>query len=69
MPGDQNIKMQDMSAYLWDNSYYASYNIPYFQEIRKVSGYEDIVEAQAQDQGGDNYSYSNNPRALIFQNY
>ncbi len=45
MPGDQNIKMEDMSAHLWDKGFYASYNIPYFPEIRKVSGYEDIVEA------------------------
>lgn len=63
MPGEQNIMFQDMSVYLDQNQYFASYNIPYYPSIRKESGYDDL-DSEA---GGENYQYSNNPRAIIFR--
>ena len=50
MPGDHNVKFQDMSSHLMEKGYYASYNIPYFPEIRRVSGYDDIVESTGDQQ-------------------
>lgn len=44
MPGDHNIQLQDMTQWLVDKGYFASYNIPLFTPIRQVSGYDDIVD-------------------------
>lgn len=59
IPGDCQIA--SVSHFL-DNSYWASYNIPYFPYIYNVSGYP----AQYQ-KFGDFWSYANCPRAKIFR--
>lgn len=43
------------------NTYWASYNIPYSQFVYDISGYP-----AAFSEYGNDYSYTNNPRALIF---
>jgi len=54
---------KDMSFMLRDRGYWASYNRPYFPEIRAVTGH-----TQAEAQYGGLYSYDNGPRASIFRN-
>lgn len=58
MPGESNINFADMSSYLTDNLYWASYNIPFFDQIRLVSGY---TELQNTFSNGDTFSWSKNP--------
>jgi len=53
---------KDMSAWLRDKGYFASYNRPYFQPIRDVSGH-----TAAEGKYGALYSYDNGPRATIFK--
>lgn len=53
--------MDVTSAFLAQGSYWASYNIPYQQDVYVESGFQ-----QAYDTYGDAYSYTNCPRALIF---
>merc|ERR1719181_939285 len=52
---------KDMSFQLRDKGYFASYNRPYFEEVRKVSGH-----TMAEQKYGALYSYDNGPRAAIF---
>lgn len=52
---------RDVSKVLRDQGYWASYNIPYFDEIFRASSHQKMV-----DQYGDFYSYKNNARALMF---
>jgi hypothetical protein len=53
---------KDMTAWLRDKGYWASYNRPYFDGIRKVSGH-----TEAEKLHGPLYSYDNGPRATIFK--
>ncbi|XP_071850229.1 putative phospholipase B-like 2 [Apostichopus japonicus] len=58
------IRANDMTSedFLEKNSYWASYNIPYFKDIYNMSG------AQASfEQYGDIFSYENCPRAKMFR--
>jgi hypothetical protein len=52
----------DMSAELLTKGYWASYNRPFFNEVRDMTGH-----TAAQETHGDLYSYANGPRALIFK--
>jgi hypothetical protein len=53
---------QDMSYHLRKEGYWPSFNRPYFDDIREVSGFE-----AAQKSRGKIYSWLNNPRAEIFR--
>jgi len=52
---------KDMSFHLRDNGYFASYNRPFFKEIRDMSGH-----TAAEGKYGGLYSYAKGPRASIF---
>ncbi|EDO39917.1 predicted protein [Nematostella vectensis] len=52
----------DMSVYLQENGYWASYNLPYFPTIYNMSGQEASREAY-----GSWFDYHLNPRAQIFK--
>jgi hypothetical protein len=54
---------KDMSSYLRDKGYFASYNRPFFPEVRSVSGH-----TAAEAEHGALYSYDKGPRANIFRN-
>lgn len=58
------IAANDMTSerYLEENSYWASYNIPYFSNVYNLSG----TEAAFQEYG-DIFSYTSCPRAKIFK--
>lgn len=60
MPGI--IFSTDLTISLDKSTYWASYNVPYFEYIFNISGY-----LQKEKEFGDWYSHSNNPRALIFK--
>jgi len=60
IPGTTQIG--DVSDVLIENGYWASYNVPYFENIYNLSGYPARYE-----QYGDKYSYSNCSRAKIFR--
>ncbi|XP_028400611.1 putative phospholipase B-like 2 [Dendronephthya gigantea] len=60
MPGI--VQMGDLSLYLINNGYWASYNIPFFDTIFTVSGQEDMVKKY-----GSWFDYELNPRAQIFK--
>ena len=66
MPGDNNVNFADMSQYLTERSYWASYNVPFFEDIRDVSGYTELVKSLS---NGDSFSYDKNPRANLFRFY
>lgn len=66
MPGDNNIDFADMSHYLTDHQYWASYNVPFFDNIREVSGYSELMKGWG---SGDSFSWERNPRANIFRFY
>jgi len=53
---------KDMTYWLRDKGYWASYNRPYFQPIRDVTGH-----TAAQGSYGALYSYDSGPRASIFK--
>jgi hypothetical protein len=53
---------EDVTHILREQGYWASYNIPYFPFIYKISGYLDQFEKV-----GDFLSYENTPRAKIFR--
>lgn len=55
------IRHDDISETMRGAGYWASYNRPFFEEIRKASGH-----TQAQASFGALYSFDKNPRALIF---
>ncbi|XP_054169360.1 putative phospholipase B-like 2 [Oppia nitens] len=56
------VKSTDVTDILRQKGYWASYNVPYFEEIFNLSGYNKLVELH-----GDYYSYNNTARALIFK--
>lgn len=56
------VQMADMSVYLQDNGYWASYNIPYFPYIYNISGVSESLKMY-----GDWFDYNLNPRAQIFK--
>jgi len=60
VPGE--IVKVDMSLYLRTNGYFASYNRPYFPEVREVTGH-----SAAEATYGPLFSWADNPRAQIFQ--
>ncbi|XP_078277859.1 putative phospholipase B-like 2 isoform X2 [Rhinoraja longicauda] len=59
IPGQ--IVVADKTDELMQNGYWASYNIPYFEEIYYASGKQALFEEY-----GDWFSYDKSPRALIF---
>ncbi|XP_063310769.1 putative phospholipase B-like 2 [Pelobates fuscus] len=52
----------DKSDEFYSKGYWASYNLPYFEQIFNVSGLPALVEKY-----GDWFSYDRNPRAQIFR--
>ncbi|VDN02331.1 unnamed protein product, partial [Thelazia callipaeda] len=50
----------DMTWYLRKHAYWPSYNIPYFAEINKISGYKEKSESMQW------YNWTSSPRAKIF---
>lgn len=54
----------DMSEVLRDQGYWASYNRPFFSEVRDVSGHTD-----AENVYGSLFSFAHGPRATIFEHY
>ncbi|XP_044131264.1 putative phospholipase B-like 2 isoform X2 [Bufo gargarizans] len=52
----------DKSDLLYQTGYWASYNVPYFEEIFNASGQVDLLKKY-----GDWFSYSKTPRAEIFR--
>jgi hypothetical protein len=52
---------EDQTALLAQQSYWPSYNIPFYQQVYNVSGYPAAFAKY-----GNDYSYSQCPRALIF---
>lgn len=52
----------DISSELRTKGYWPSYNRPYFADVRSASGY-----ALAEEEYGEYYSWSANPRAQIFE--
>ena len=53
---------EDMSHRLRAQRYWASYNRPFFQDVREASGHDG-----AQKSHGALYSWADNPRATIFR--
>lgn len=60
IPGE--IVVADKTDVLMQNGYWASYNIPYFEDIYNASGKLALFQ-----QYGDWFSYDKSPRALIFR--
>mmetsp|Transcript_29584 Transcript_29584/g.78289 ORF Transcript_29584/g.78289 Transcript_29584/m.78289 type:complete len:654 (-) Transcript_29584:19-1980(-) len=58
------VQKQDMSSWLQEKGYWASYNRPYFPEIRKRSGHTDAEQTY-----GSLYSITASPRAKIFKHF
>ncbi|XP_064610891.1 putative phospholipase B-like 2 [Liolophura sinensis] len=56
------VEYEDMTQWLKVNSYWASYNLPFFPDVYNMSGKEALREKH-----GDFFSYSNSPRARIFR--
>jgi len=59
MPG--MIHAEDMTDHLQENSYWSSYNIPFFPDIYNISGTNDKFLAE-----GEYYSHDHCPRGEIF---
>lgn len=55
------IHKEDMSNHMIGNGYWASYNRPFFPDIRRMSGHE-----AAEKKYGALYSYDHSPRGEIF---
>lgn len=55
------VVSKDVSDVLRNQGYWASYNIPYFDEVYRASGHQKML-----DRFGDFYSYNNNARARMF---
>merc|ERR1719213_820136 len=55
------VHSADLSFHLRENSYWPSFNRPYFDDVRQSTGH-----AEAEKSHGDIYSWKNNPRAKIF---
>uniref|UniRef100_A0A6I8SMG5 Phospholipase B-like n=1 Tax=Xenopus tropicalis TaxID=8364 RepID=A0A6I8SMG5_XENTR len=60
--GTGMVAVADKSDVLYKTGYWASYNVPYFQEVFNASGLPALVE-----KFGDWFTYDKTPRALIFQ--
>ncbi|KAI4885928.1 hypothetical protein NFI96_030902, partial [Prochilodus magdalenae] len=56
------IQTADKTQDLYQTGYWASYNIPYFEDVFNASGGQDLVEKY-----GKWFSYNENPRAQIFR--
>ncbi|RNF25577.1 putative lysosomal/endosomal membrane protein p67, putative,lysosomal membrane glycoprotein [Trypanosoma conorhini] len=56
------VTAADMTEHLRKHGYWASYNIPYFENVYNVSGYPQKVEKK-----GDFFSYTKCPRARMFK--
>ncbi|XP_030074695.1 putative phospholipase B-like 2 [Microcaecilia unicolor] len=56
------VVVADKSEELYQQGYWASYNIPYFEEIFNASGMLDLVK-----QYGDWFTHDKSPRAQIFR--
>ncbi|XP_063000420.1 putative phospholipase B-like 2 [Elgaria multicarinata webbii] len=56
------IIADDKTDQLYQDGYWASYNVPYFKEIFNASGLPPLVEKY-----GDWFTYDKNPRAQIFR--
>eukprot|EP00808_Paulinella_micropora_P030226 g72967.t1 len=55
------VHSQDCTSMLARQGYFASYNIPFFTEIFKMSGFEALAETK-----GDTWVHGKSPRARIF---
>ena len=55
------VHAEDMTHVLGKQTYWSSYNIPYFHHINKMSNYTELV-----DKYGEWFDYNKTPRALIF---
>ncbi|XP_060641422.2 putative phospholipase B-like 2 [Anolis sagrei] len=53
---------EDKTKLLYEEGYWASYNVPYFKEIFNASGLPQLVQKY-----GDWFTYEKNPRAQIFR--
>lgn len=56
------VEAQDVTEILVRDSYWASYNIPYFSNIFNLSGF-----ARLEEKYGDFFSYTRNARARLFR--
>lgn len=56
------VVVADKTAELYKTTYWASYNIPFFETVFNASGLQALVA-----QYGDWFSYAKNPRAQIFR--
>ncbi|XP_030316191.1 putative phospholipase B-like 2 isoform X1 [Calypte anna] len=56
------VVVADRTELLYQQGYWASYNLPYFEEIFNTSGTLELVKKY-----GDWFSYDKNPRAQIFR--
>lgn len=56
------IMTQDKTTELYETGYWASYNIPYYEEVFNASGCQELVQKY-----GSWFSYDMNPRAQIFR--
>ncbi|XP_017325184.1 putative phospholipase B-like 2 isoform X1 [Ictalurus punctatus] len=56
------IQTADKTEELYNTSYWASYNIPYFEEVFNASGGPDLVKKY-----GSWFSFNDSPRAQIFR--
>ncbi|XP_033924171.1 putative phospholipase B-like 2 [Melopsittacus undulatus] len=56
------VVVADRTELLYQQGYWASYNLPYFEEVFNASGTRELVEKY-----GDWFSYDKNPRAQIFR--
>ncbi|XP_055963141.1 putative phospholipase B-like 2 [Sorex fumeus] len=56
------VLVADRTAQLYNETYWASYNIPAFETVFNASGLQDLVTLY-----GDWFSYDRNPRAQIFR--
>ncbi|NXO99249.1 PLBLB protein, partial [Certhia brachydactyla] len=56
------VVVADKTELLYKQGYWASYNVPYFEEIFNVSGNLELVRKY-----GDWFTYDKNPRAQIFR--
>ncbi|NXW46451.1 PLBLB protein, partial [Nyctiprogne leucopyga] len=56
------VVVADQTELLYQQGYWASYNLPYFEEIFNASGTPELVKKY-----GDWFTYDKNPRAQIFR--
>ncbi|VDP22673.1 unnamed protein product [Soboliphyme baturini] len=57
-----SITVDDLTSVLYSDSYWPSFNLPYFQSIYNISGNLDLVKKY-----GDFFSYENSPRHRMFK--